>query len=322
MSNKNVTEAFIHFVKSLPKKLPTKPVSGTVSTWMHHKNKQYEDIVGLSEVKAAQHRVLQSENKFIKSQEDRRDVQRKLSFVQQKLHELHMELDRVPRGDDKYLALITQEHSVMKEEKYLKEEVQQLEKEERENFAILSNNLRDSHEKERAQAEKTKYWSIIGSVLGTIVGVFGTTVNNRLKMKELRDLVESTTKNNQLLTDTEELSKQISLAIQQNSRASLEDKLQDFPEGKWKELKDSLLQVIQHECDSQKNVILQLSRQLETSLSPVDVNIGAVTKPSFVSQRDVETFFDQHTKHSNRLFAITVILIPTCTWALCKLFNM
>lgn len=59
MSNKNVTEAFIHFVKSLPKKLPTKPVSGTVSTWMYHKNKQYEDIVGLSEVKAAQHRVLQ-----------------------------------------------------------------------------------------------------------------------------------------------------------------------------------------------------------------------------------------------------------------------
>lgn len=263
----------------------------------------------------------QSENKFIKSQEDRRDVQRKISLVQQKLHELHMELDRVARGDDKYLALITQEHSVMKEEKYLKEEFQQLEKDERENFANLSNNLRDSHEKERAQAEKTKYWSIIGSVLGTILGVFGTTVNNRMKMKELRDLVESTTKGNQLLTNTDELSRQISNAIQQNANISLGDKLYNFPDGKWKELKDSLLQLIQHECDSQRNVILQLSKQLETSLSPVDASIAAIEKPSFMAQHDVETFFDQHTR-SNRLFTITVILIPTCTWALCKLFNL
>ena len=39
--------------------------------------------------------------------------------------------------------------------------------------------VRDSHEKERAQAEKTKYWSIIGSIIGTCIGIVGTTIINR-----------------------------------------------------------------------------------------------------------------------------------------------
>merc|ERR1711915_998708 len=47
----------------------------------------------------------------------------------------------------------------------------------------------DSHEKERSQAEKTKYWSVLGSILGTCIGIFGTTINNRMRMNELRRLV-------------------------------------------------------------------------------------------------------------------------------------
>ena len=77
----------------------------------------------------------------------------------------------------------------MKEEKELQEEFKILEKTERECFSALSNAVRDSHEKERAQAEKTKYWSVLGSILGTCIGIFGTTINNRMRMNELRRLV-------------------------------------------------------------------------------------------------------------------------------------
>ena len=59
------------------------------------------------------------------------------------------------------------------------EQYQFYEKGERECFSTLSNAVRDSHEKERAQAEKTKYWSILGSILGTCLGILGTTINNR-----------------------------------------------------------------------------------------------------------------------------------------------
>jgi hypothetical protein len=46
----------------------------------------------------------------------------------------------------------------LKEERLLTECLHGLEKAERIRFSELSNAVRDSHEKERAQAEKTKYW--------------------------------------------------------------------------------------------------------------------------------------------------------------------
>ena len=56
----------------------------------------------------------------------------------------------------------------------------------------LSNAVRNSHEKERAQAEKTKYWSVIGSVIGACIGIIGTTINNRMRMRELRSIFVGT----------------------------------------------------------------------------------------------------------------------------------
>ncbi len=259
---------------------------------------------------------IQSEQKFIKSQEDRRDLQRKISLVQLKLHELHIELDRVPRGDDKYLALITQEHSVIKEEKLLKEDLQFLEKEERDNFAILSHTVRDSHEKERAQAEKTKYWSIIGSVMGTMVGVLGSTINNHLKMKELRELVENATKNNHILMNPEELSTHISSSVQQHLQAPQTN--HDVLEGKWKELKSSLLQTIQHESEGQKKFLIELSQQLKASNNTV----ASMDNVNTMDVNTMKVLLDHQAQHSNKLFAISVILIPTCTWVLCKLLNL
>ena len=41
---------------------------------------------------------------------------------------------------------------------------------ERQKFLLYSSAVRLSHEKERARVERTKYWSIIGSVTGTIIG--------------------------------------------------------------------------------------------------------------------------------------------------------
>lgn len=82
------------------------------------------------------------------------------------------------------------EHQVLKEERQLTEELSRLEREEREAFSRLSRAVRDSHESERAQAEKTKYWAVIGSVIGTCLGILGTTINNRLRMRELRQIVK------------------------------------------------------------------------------------------------------------------------------------
>merc|ERR1719481_1849033 len=151
--------------------------------------KRYEDFVGLTEVKAAQARVVEAEKRFINTQELRRESQSKITDIQKKIKDIHLELEKTHRGEDRYLVLVTQEHQVLKEEKQLQEEFKQFEKTERECFSSLSNAVRDSHEKERSQAEKTKYWSVLGSILGTCLGILGTTINNRMRMNELRRLV-------------------------------------------------------------------------------------------------------------------------------------
>ncbi|XP_037577709.1 mitochondrial potassium channel [Dermacentor silvarum] len=150
----------------------------------------YEDVVGLTEVKAAQTKVLEAEQKFVTTQEQRREKQQRILQLQNQLKEIHAELDKTHRGEDRYLTLITQEHAVIKEERSLLEQFKNLEKAERDYFASLSLALRESHEKERAQGERTKYWSIIGSVCGAVIGIIGATINNRIRLNQLRDLVE------------------------------------------------------------------------------------------------------------------------------------
>ncbi|XP_072928910.1 mitochondrial potassium channel isoform X4 [Hemitrygon akajei] len=60
---------------------------------------------------------------------------------------------------------------------------------ERETFALFSAAVRGSHEKERARAERTKNWSLVGSVLGAIIGVLGSTYINRVRLQELKALL-------------------------------------------------------------------------------------------------------------------------------------
>lgn len=48
---------------------------------------------------------------------------------------------------------------------------------------MFSAAVRESHEKERTRAERTKNWSIIGSVLGALIGVMGSTYINRVRLQ-------------------------------------------------------------------------------------------------------------------------------------------
>ena len=71
----------------------------------------------------------------------------------------------------------------------LRQDVIELENTERDTFALLSAAVRDSHEKERARAERTKYWNVMGSAVGALIGILGSSLNNRLKMRELQSMI-------------------------------------------------------------------------------------------------------------------------------------
>ncbi|VDO64707.1 unnamed protein product, partial [Heligmosomoides polygyrus] len=149
----------------------------------------YEDFIGIKAVKEAQAGVMQWEEMLSEAQLARRDKQAEIKSLQSRLKEIHSELDRTSRGEDKYLHLLTEEHAAIKKERTLLEDFEGLEAAEREAFHQLSNRVRASHERERERAEKTKWWSVSASLIGAFLGIAGASIGNELRMRRLREML-------------------------------------------------------------------------------------------------------------------------------------
>ena len=88
-----------------------------------------------------------------------------------------MEMEKLSRTDDKYLELFQKEHQLIKKEKLLQIQLKLHEDEERQFLSLFQLALRQSQEKEKMRVERTKYWSVIGSVLGALLGIIGNFFN-------------------------------------------------------------------------------------------------------------------------------------------------
>lgn len=159
--------------------------NATVNYWWG----RYEEFVGLIEVRDAQAKVTEAESDFMVSRGMVREAHGSLEVMQVKLKEIRDRLDRVSREEAHYLELATLEHKLLQEERRLRTTYQSAESSEREKFALFSAAVRESHDKERTRAERTKNWSVIGSVLGALIGVMGSTYINRVRLQELRSLL-------------------------------------------------------------------------------------------------------------------------------------
>ncbi|KAE8612466.1 hypothetical protein XENTR_v10012868 [Xenopus tropicalis] len=162
-----------------------KSVSATAKNWWD----RYEEFVGLVEVRDAQGKVTEAERDFMVARGIVRESRENVEAQQIKLKEVRDRLDRVSREDIQYLELATLEHKLLQEEKRLRALYVNAEESEREKFSLFSASVRASHEKERTRAERTKNWSIIGSVLGALIGVMGSTYINRIRLQELKSLL-------------------------------------------------------------------------------------------------------------------------------------
>ncbi|KAM9757922.1 LOW QUALITY PROTEIN: mitochondrial potassium channel [Menidia menidia] len=159
--------------------------SATANYWWE----RYEEFVGLNEVREAQTKVTEAESAFMVARGIVREAHVSLEALQVRLKEVRDRLDRVSREEAHYLELATLEHKLLQEERRLRTAHANAEGAEREKFALFSAGVRESHEKERTRAERTKNWSIVGSVLGALIGVMGSTYVNRVRLQELKSLL-------------------------------------------------------------------------------------------------------------------------------------
>ncbi|XP_067908084.1 mitochondrial potassium channel [Heterodontus francisci] len=175
---------WVELSKDLSKKTGEHIRATTNALW-----EKYEEFVGLKEVQVAQLNVTEAEKAFMVARGVVRQSQETLESQQLKLKEVRDRLDRVSREDSHYLELATQEHKLLQEERRHRTAYDNAEELERETFALFSAAVRESHEKERTRAERTKNWSVMGSILGAMIGVLGSTYINRVRLQELKALL-------------------------------------------------------------------------------------------------------------------------------------
>ena len=213
----------------------------------------------------------QAEGLFLQVQEDRRSIQQELTAIQAEVRTLGAELEKTNRTDYKYIDLVKKEHEVLLVEKNLSNQIKTLEKAERDYFSLLSAAVRESHEKERSRAEKTKYWSIIGSVIGAMIGIIGSTVNNHRRMTQLRAIIaesnESTAEYkammDKLFQSVSENKNVQTFPLLQNADVNSDTPHQHYPHTNSEVIENQTKEILQTIEKQSSAVITQLSKMEE-----------------------------------------------------------
>uniref|UniRef100_A0A1I8F685 TFIIB-type domain-containing protein n=1 Tax=Macrostomum lignano TaxID=282301 RepID=A0A1I8F685_9PLAT len=141
------------------------------------------------DVRRAQQAVLNAEEKFLDSQQHRRTLQQQQQqALSMERDRLELEMDKYQKGEDKYLQLILREHDLIKSEQSLTQRVQAAEHEERKKFSQLSA-ARSAPATSRSERTVTgpKYWTLIGSVAGTLLGVGAASLHRWLRLREAKE---------------------------------------------------------------------------------------------------------------------------------------
>ncbi|XP_053671255.1 mitochondrial potassium channel-like [Anopheles nili] len=164
----------------------------------------YDEFSGMNEVKFAQNRVIEIQDQLQLVQERRRHILLELTLVRKQLQDIYVELQKAIRGEHRYVELIKQEFDVLAREKEKNQIFQIIDQEERELFSHLTAAVKTSHEKERTQANNVKYWSIIASGVGALLGIIATSINYYFRNTQFETIRKAAEESNRKLESVEQ----------------------------------------------------------------------------------------------------------------------
>lgn len=166
---------------SITKTDPQSPYSGILRAGQQKFNNKlnniyqsYEELSHTNEVRAAHQHVERLQDELKVAQQRRRDIAKQLSDMRYELQVCYADLANCKKGEPRYLELIRKEYDIHNREKTKMEEFELSDKTERDLFMHLQAAVKTSHEKEKIHTNSAKYWSIVGSLVGALLGICGT----------------------------------------------------------------------------------------------------------------------------------------------------
>ena len=137
-----------------------------------------EKLTGQSEVLYSQNQVKQKKDELKVWRTELAVVTKSYEDVQMQLKGLYARKTQIYQDQRRELSLLqainNEEETLLFEEQKLCSRVEECKLKERESFESLSDAIQDSHEKERAQSERMKYYARIGSLMGAFLGFLGS----------------------------------------------------------------------------------------------------------------------------------------------------
>ena len=160
----------------------------TVSRGVIHLKSITEQLTGHSDVLEAQKLVKQRKEELRRWRNELQEVSTSYEEVQQKLKNLYTRKTQVYQEHKRDVlalqAINNEEETLLFQEQTLSSKLEEYKRSERECFETLSDAIQESHERERAQSERMKYYSRLGSVLGALLGFLGSHVFLRREVRK------------------------------------------------------------------------------------------------------------------------------------------
>lgn len=153
-----------------------------------------EELTGQSDVAVAQAQVREKRNELKTWRQDVADATARYEEIQHKLRHLYAIKTQLYQAQRRDLAALqsinSEEEELLTSEQALSEQLDSVKQKERECFEALGDSILNSHERERAQSERMKYYSRLGSVLGAVLGFMGSNLFLRREVRKHQNLQE------------------------------------------------------------------------------------------------------------------------------------
>ena len=146
-----------------------------------------EHLTGHSDVLRAQELVREQKAALQKWRNELHFARTSYESIQQDLRSLYARKTQVYQDQRRDLsalqAIHAEEETLLYQEQTLISKVESCRQKERESFEGLSDAIQQSHEKERAQSERMKYYSRLGSIMGAVFGFLGSNLFLRREVR-------------------------------------------------------------------------------------------------------------------------------------------